>query len=93
MAPLTAAVCHAFDSDEPTADVDDHQLDTGSAGLVAGIARAFEVRAMIQQAVGLIIADTQRTGDAAYLSLRLRAAERGSTLPDTAAAVIAERRW
>jgi hypothetical protein len=91
MAPLTAAVRHAFDSDETAADVDVRQLDNGSAGLVAGIAGAFAVRAVIQQAVGVILADTRRTGDAAYLILRLRAAERGSTLSDTAAAVIAEQ--
>jgi AmiR/NasT family two-component response regulator len=59
--------------------------------LVAGIAGAFAVRAVIQQAVGVIIAGTQRGAEAAYLSLRRRAVERGFTLPDTAAAVIAEQ--
>jgi len=91
MAPLTAAVWSAFDSDEPAADAELQPLDSGSAGLVAGIAGAFAVRALIHQAVGMIIADTQRTGDAAYLILRLRAAEKGFTLPATAAAVIAEQ--
>jgi hypothetical protein len=70
MAPLTAAVWNVFDF-EPVADVENHRLDNGSAGLVAGIAGAFAVRAVIQQALGVIIADTQRTGDAAYLILRL----------------------
>ena len=77
--------------DESKAAVEGQPLDGGSAGLVAGIAGAFVVRDLIQQAVGVIIADTGRTSDAAYLVLRMRAAERGFTLPDTAAAVIAEQ--
>jgi AmiR/NasT family two-component response regulator len=51
------------------------------------------VRAGIQQAVGVIMANTHRTAEAAYLILRLRAAETGATLTDTAAAIIAEQQW
>jgi hypothetical protein len=39
------------------------------------------------------MAATHRTADAAYLLLRIRAAETGATLTDTAAAVITERQW
>ena len=90
MGPLTAAVCGAFDDSEPAPGPG---LDAGSAGLVAGIAGAFAVRAVIHQAMGVIIAETQRPADAAYVVLRLRAAERGLTLSDVAAAVVAEQRW
>jgi hypothetical protein len=90
MAPLAAAVWSAFDPDGSADDAERHPLDPGGAGLVAGIAGAFAVRALINQAVGVIIAETQRTADAAYLALRVRSAETGLTLSDTAAAVITE---
>ena len=95
MAPLIAAVRAAFEADAPAVDPDRDQrrLDDGSAGLVAGIAGAFAVRAVIHQAIGVIIADTERPADAAYLVLRLRAAESGLTLSDVATAVVAEQRW
>jgi hypothetical protein len=99
MAPLAAAVWGAFDPDGPAEEAADgpageagrRPLDPGGAGLVAGIAGAFAVRALIQQAVGVIIAETQRTADAAYLVLRERSAETGLALSDTAAAVITEQ--
>ena len=47
------------------------------------------MRARIQQAVGVVIASTHRTADAAYLMLRMRAAETGATLTDTTTAVLA----
>lgn len=95
MAPLIAAVWGAFDAAGPAlaAGPDPVELDEGSAGLVAGIAGAFAVRDVIHQAMGVIIADTQRPPDAAYVVLRLRAAETGLTLFDAAATVIAEQRW
>jgi AmiR/NasT family two-component response regulator len=52
---------------------------------------AFAVRARIQQAIGVIMATSHRTADAAYLELRMRAAEKGTTLADTATAVITEQ--
>jgi hypothetical protein len=95
MAPLIAAVWGAFEADGPALDTgpDLRRLDDGSAGLVAGITGAFAVRAVIHQAIGVIIADTQRSADAAYVLLRMRAAERGLSLSDVAADVVAEKRW
>ena len=91
MAPLIAAVLSEFEAGG--AGRDRRQLDGGSAGLVAGIAGAFAVRAVIHQAIGVIIANSGCHADAAYLALRLRAAERGHTLSDAAGAVVAEQRW
>jgi hypothetical protein len=93
MAALTDAVRAAFDPDVSPCDLRHRDLDPGGAGLVAGIAGAFAVRAVIQQAMGLIIVESHRTADSAYLLLRLRAAETGHTLVDTAAALIAEHQW
>jgi ANTAR domain len=67
-------------------------LDRGGEALVAGLAGAFAVRARIQQAIGVVMAATHRTADAAYLVLRMRAAETGATLTDTATGVVMEQR-
>jgi hypothetical protein len=88
LAPLTAAVWAAFDMHGAGTNTRGHGLDDGGEGLVAGLAGAFAVRAGIQQAIGAIMAATHRTADAAYLLLRLGAAETGATLTDTATAVI-----
>lgn len=95
MAPLTAAVWSVFHADGPAPDPrrDDPRLDDGSAGLVAGIDGAFAVRAVIHQAIGVIIAGARCSADAAYAILRLRAAEGGLTLSGVAAAVVADQRW
>jgi hypothetical protein len=65
----------------------------GAWGLITGLMEAFTVRATIQQAIGILILEAGRTPDVAYLLLRQRAAETGIALPDTAAAVIAEKLW
>jgi hypothetical protein len=88
LAPLTTAVWAAYDPFSPGTTARRHGLDDGGEGLVAGLAGAFAVRARIQQAVGATMAATHKTADAAYLLLRLRAAETGATLTDTATAVI-----
>ncbi len=93
LAPLTAAVWAAYDPHASTTAADREGLDDGGIALVAGLTGAFAARAVIQQAIGLVMAGTHRTADVAYLILRLRAAQTGSTLVDTAAAVLAERRW
>ena len=90
MAQLTAAVWNAYDPDGPAAGAQVGALDPDGTALVTGLTVAFAVRAIIQQAMGILMASTHRTPDTAYLHLRLRAAEAGATLPDTAAAVIAE---
>ena len=91
MAHLTTAVYQAYDADGPAVRPYDGTLDHGGTELVAGIAGAVTVRGLIQRAIGILVTDTHRTPDAAYLVLRLRAAETGATLRDTAVAVIAER--
>jgi hypothetical protein len=89
LAPLTAAVWAAYDPHGPGRSARGYGLDTGGEALVAGLAGAFAVRARIQQAIGAVMAVTHRTADAAYLLLRLRAAETGATLTDTATAALA----
>lgn len=90
MAPLIDAVRSTYDV-EP-ADRPDGGLDAGGTALVAGFTGAFAVRSVIQQAIGVLIARQHGCPDDAYLSLRARAAQQGRSLPDTATAVIAERR-
>jgi hypothetical protein len=94
LVPLTAAVRAAYDPQSGAGTTArETGLDDGGEALVAGLAGAFAVQAWIHQAIGVIMATTHRTADAAYLVLRLRAAETGTTLTDTAAAVIAEQQW
>ncbi len=93
LAPLTAAVWATYDLDRPDPNPRADGLDDGGAALVAGLAGAFTVRARIQQAIGVLMATTHRTPDAAYLVLRMRAAETGGTLTDTATAVTTELQW
>jgi hypothetical protein len=93
LAPLTAAVRATYDPHDPGRHAPSEDLDDGGAALVDGLAGAFAVRARIQQAIGAVMATTHRDTDAAYLTLRIRAAESGSTLLDTADAVITESRW
>jgi hypothetical protein len=88
LAPLTAAVWAAYDPHHPATTARGHGLDHGGEALLAGLAGAFAVRARIQQAIGAIMAATHRTADAAYLVLRLRAAETGAALTATATAVL-----
>ncbi len=93
LAPLTLAVLAAYDPHGSGTSPVGNGLDGGGFALVAGLAGAFAVRARIQQAIGVIVAATHRNADAAYLILRMRAAETGATLTDTATAVITERQW
>ncbi len=93
LAPLTAAVLAAYDSHGPGGRVHPRGLDPGGEALVAGLAGAFAVRARIQQAIGAIMAATHRTPEGAYLILRMRAAEAGTTLTEAGTAVIAEQQW
>jgi hypothetical protein len=89
LAPLTTHVVGIYEAGGSSSDRIPHGLSDGAAQLLDGLRGAFAVRAVIQQAVG-IIAGTDRTADSAYWILRLRAAESGVTLVDTASAVIAE---
>jgi ANTAR domain/GAF domain len=93
LAPLTLAVWAAYDAHGSGTSPVGNGLDGGGLAVVAGLTGAFAVRARIQQAIGVVMAATHRTADAAYLILRMRAAETGATLTDTATAVITERQW
>jgi AmiR/NasT family two-component response regulator len=62
-------------------------VDTGGADLVAGLIDAFEVRAMIQRGIGVVMADEHCSAEAAYLTLRVRAAEAGTSLTGVAIAL------
>ena len=90
MATLTAAVWSTYELGSGLPGPEDC-LDTGGTDLVAGLAGAFVIRALIQQAVGIVLADREGNADAAYLLLRMRAAESGTSLLDTAKSVIAAR--
>jgi ANTAR domain len=93
LAPLTAAVWAAYHAHGPGTIPQRNDLDDGGQGLVAGLVGAFAVHARIQQAIGVVMAATHRTADAAYLILRMRAAGTGTTLTDTATAVLTEQQW
>jgi hypothetical protein len=90
MAPLTAAVWSAYDPQAPAPGALD-AVDEGGRELVAGLVGAFTVRALIQQSIGIVMADTGHDADAAYLDLCSRTAEAGGGLAETAARVVAER--
>jgi hypothetical protein len=95
LAPLAAAVRTAYDPPSGLLPPDQLQdrCDEGGEALVAGLVGAFAVQAGIQQAIGAVMATSHRTADSAYLLLRMRAAETGAGLADSAAAIIAERQW
>jgi hypothetical protein len=87
MAALTAAIWSTYDEAVPTSP-DLPALDPGGAELVAGLTGAFAVRAIIQQAIGIVIATQHSTPERAYATLRVRAAEAEQSLLDTARTVI-----
>jgi hypothetical protein len=91
MAALTRRVWALYDTDSNQ----DHSrlpaVREGSQQLLAAIAAAFDVRDLIQQALGFIMARHQVTADTAYHMLHARAAGSGATLPATAAAVVQEQ--
>jgi len=91
MAPLSAAVLAAYDDApggrSPGARED---LCPGGRDLVAGLVGAFAVRATIQQAIGMIIAERQTNADLAYALLRSQAAATTGSLVGAATAVLAE---
>ena len=83
MAPLISQVWSVFD---PKPDAHD-DVDTDN-DLVAGLVDAFAVRAVIQQAIGVLMARRQCSAADAYADLRVHAAETGASLPDAAAGVL-----
>ena len=55
--------------------------------LIAGFYQAFEVRAAIQRAIGVVMAGERCSAEDAYLTLRVRAAEAGTSLTGIATAL------
>ncbi|WP_433824532.1 hypothetical protein ACQP2E_20530 [Actinoplanes sp. CA-015351] len=90
MAPLTAGICAAYDPDLPwPGDTEDvPAMDAGGEELVTGFAEALSVRATIQCALALIMANDKIKDQDAYLKLRVRAAGDGVSLSTAANTVI-----
>lgn len=93
MEPLIAAVWSVYDPHRTGAGGNERAqpLDPGSEQLIAGLTEAFSVRALIQQAIGVVMAAGQRPPDSAYLHLRDQAARNGGSLFDAASAVLVSR--
>ena len=88
LVPLSARVWAVFDADPATSPKPDVPLVDGAGeDLITGLVEAFEVRALIQRAIGVVMATKRCTAQDAYLSLRVRAAEMGAGLTDVAARV------
>jgi GAF domain/ANTAR domain len=93
MRPLSIAVESVFVLEEPGRPAVEHQLDDGAKNLTAGLTGAFAVRAVIQQAIGVIMALTAYGPDQAYEALCVQAAETDAALTQAAARVISGQRW
>jgi hypothetical protein len=93
MRPLSRVVgsVYGLDETDPAPEPSRHR-DAGAKSLLAGLTGAFAVRAIVQQAIGVLIAETAYTADDAYDALCRRAADTGFALPQAAARVIAGRR-
>lgn len=90
MTALTRRVWALYD----TGHQDHNGLPTvqdGSRQILDGLAAAFDIRAVIQQALGVIMARDQVDADTAYLILRAKAAAADATLMTTATAVLQEQ--
>ena len=88
MAPLNAWVCRVYTTDHAADPQTDTLLvDTGGEDLVAGLIKACEVRAAIQRGIGVVMADEHCCAEDAYLTLRVRAAETGTSLTGIATAL------
>jgi hypothetical protein len=90
MATLTNAVWAAFEPEAPE-EFDHAALDPGGRELTAGLFSALALRNLIQRAVTLIMAATERSADYAYMSLRTQAAEAGISLIDAATRIIEDQ--
>lgn len=89
MAPLSAAILDLYD--RPPEGGDTSHLDSlgpGAHQLLDGLEGALAVRATIQRAIGVIIAQDTTNADLAYTILRSRAAETASSLAATAESVL-----
>ncbi|HEX8630824.1 MAG TPA: GAF and ANTAR domain-containing protein [Catenuloplanes sp.] len=88
---LGGHVWTVYHTDDPatSATADTGPLDAGGQDLIAGLVEAFGVRALIQQAIGVLMARDHNSAWDAYLSLRIRAAETVTALPEIATSVLA----
>ncbi len=85
MIPLTARVWAVYDNDPvPDRDPDVPPMDAAGEDLIIGLEAAFEVRAVIQRAIGVLMAEQRCTSEDAYLVLRGRAARAGISLEEIA---------
>ncbi|MEU4621918.1 ANTAR domain-containing protein [Actinoplanes sp. NPDC023801] len=87
MAPLIGCVRTVYTGQAPP-DGNRSDIDHGARQLLAGLAGALSVRATIQQAIGVLMARNDRNATESYRQLRLRAAETGNSLADTASAIL-----
>ncbi|HLL65116.1 MAG TPA: GAF and ANTAR domain-containing protein [Micromonosporaceae bacterium] len=68
--------------------LDSAALDNGAGQLLTGLTEAFSVRALIQRAIGVMMAGEHRSPEGAYLHLRDQAEHSGRSLTDVATAVL-----
>ena len=89
MAPLIAGVWTVYNNIDPAPRWQPDKLLVAAGGedLVAGLIEAFGVRAVIQRAIGVVMAGEHCSAEDAYLSVRVRAAEAGTSLAGIAAAL------
>jgi hypothetical protein len=87
MIPLTVRVWSVYDTDSAS-ESDMPTVDAAGEDLLTGLKEAFEARALIQRAVGVVMATEQCTAADAYLSLRVRAADVGAGLAGVAARLV-----
>jgi hypothetical protein len=88
--PMTALIGRVWAQYQAGSTVDEDlpPLPPGSDQLLAGIAAAFRVQQIIQQARGRIMARDQVPAEAAYVALCAQAARTGAPIPDTARDII-----
>jgi len=92
MRALSTAVRWAYGVDD-TPDGGRSELDAGGSELVAGLIGAFAVQAVLQQAIGVVIALTGSDADDAYATLCRRAIDHDIGLTDAASHIISGQRW
>ncbi len=94
MAPLSAAVLAVYNASPGGESPGDPRtaLCPGGRELIDGLAGAFAVRATIQQAIGMLIAERRTNAELAYSLLRSQAATTTGSLIDAATAVVAAGR-
>jgi hypothetical protein len=89
MAPLIRGVWAVYDPARPMpGELGTRPLDVGGEDLLSGFAEALTIRATIRLALVVMIRHSGGSATDAYVSLRLRAAETGTTLLAAAEAVI-----